>query len=629
MCTSHLKLLTLVMFSGFCLSSPVYSQDTSSQDTSSPLEEIVVTSSLVPQPLRQVCTSVSVLNKAEIEAHGNVSLVDILRQMPAIATSNAGGAGKSTSLRIRGEEGFRTLTIFDGIRLSDPASTQIGSQLQHLMSDGIGRVEVLRGPQGLAYGADAGGVVNISSLSGEQGFFANMDAQAGELGTERFSGNIGGGNDKVDYFLSVSDFETDGYNTRQSDNVLKDDDGYSNTTVHGRVGFALTENLRVDLVHREVDGDVEFDGCYAGTTVHDCTSDFELKASRVALKYSSDNFSHTLAYSNTENDRENFALGVSSFTANGELKRWEYLGSATNLPGFDLVYGMDIEEASINGDGRDNDGFYLEYLSDFSDNIFLTAGIRHDDNEDFGTNTSHRVGAAYLIDLDNTGTIKFKGSLGTGLRAPSPFEIAYNSGSFAFPPASLVSLDKEESEGYEFGIEYVLGHRIHLEAVYFDQEVENAIFFDLAGFSGYLQDVGASTSKGVEITANLQVTDNLRLTSNYTYNDTERPNGEQRLRRPKDLVNIGLAYSAFNNRMDINGFYRMSRNAIDEVFGTQVELDDFEVVDISASYRITDTYTVYARLENVFDEDYEEIIGFNSPDRAAYIGFKYNFAANQ
>ena len=514
------------------------------------------------------------------------------------------------------------------MRLSDPASTQIGSQLEHLMSDGISRVEVLRGPQGLAYGADAGGVVNISSRSGEEAFFANIDAQAGELGTNRLGANVGGGNDRVDYFLSVSDFETDGYNTRQSDSVLRDDDGYTNTTIHGRLGIALSENLRVDLVHRQVDGDSQFDGCFSGTTVHDCASDYELRASRAALEYSSDNFTHSLSFSNTETDRENFALGVSAFTANGQLKRWEYLGSATNLPGFDLVIGIDHEQASNNGISRDNDGYYLEYLSDFSNNFYITAGIRHDDNDDFGSNTSHRVSMAYLIDLPNNGILKFKSSLGTGFRAPSPFEVAYNAGPFAFPPAALVALTQEQSEGYEFGVEYVLGNRVRLEAVYFDQDVEDAIFFDLAGFSGYLQDVGTSTSKGVEITADLQLSDSLRLTSNYTYNDTERPNGLQRRRRPEDLMNIGLAYTALGDRLNINGFYRISRDATDEIFGSPVDLDDFEVLDISASYRFTDNFSIYARLENALDEDYEEITGFYSPDRAAYLGFKLNFSAN-
>ena len=96
----------------------------------------------------------------------------------------------------------------------------------------------------------------------------------------------------------------------------------------------------------------------------------------------------------------------------------------------------------------------------------------------------------------------------------------------------------------------------------------------------------------------------------------------------KRLMNIGLAYTALDDRLKINGFYRVSRDATDEIFGSPVDLDDFEVLDISARYRITDNFSIYARLENAFDEDYEEITGFYSPDRAAYLGFKLNFSAN-
>jgi len=592
-----------------------------------PLEEIVITSSRVPMPMRQIGTSVSVMTQEEIEAHGNLSLIDVLRRMPAIATSNSGGAGKATALRIRGEEGYRTMTIFDGIRLLDPSGTQIGPQMEHMISSGVGRVEVLRGPQGLSYGADAGGVLNISSRSTESGFNANLDAQYGRFGTQQYSANIGGGNDTADFFVSVADMQTDGFNTQAADTVLMDDDGYDNTTIHLRGGINLSEELRLDVVHRNVDSETEFDGCFAGTTVYDCSGDFELQASRIALSYQSDSFSHSLSYAKTDTDRANFAQGAFSFGAEGELTRLEYLGSATELPGFELVFGADLEEAENNGVGRDNLGVFLEYISDFSDRLFLTAGVRHDDNDDFGTNTSYRMSIAHLTELDNGGTVKLKGSYGTGFRAPSPAEIAYNAGAFAFPPASLVTLAQEESQGYEFGVEYVLDNDLRLEAIYFDQEVENAIFFDLSGFSGYLQDVGTSSSSGVELNGEIGLGDAWDLSVNYTYNDTERPNGLQRLRRPEHLANLGLSWYGMADRLNINAFYRISRNAIDEQFGNPnvIPLDAFEVMDITANYRINDSFQVYGRLENAFDEDYQEITGFNTPGAAAYVGFKLSF----
>ncbi|MES2604735.1 MAG: TonB-dependent receptor plug domain-containing protein, partial [Pseudomonadota bacterium] len=102
------------------------------------------------------------------------------------------------------EEGFRTLTILDGMRLSDPSNTQIQPQLEHLLSSGVERVEVLRGPQGLGYGADAGGVLNISSRQSTSGLRGGLDAQAGSFDTRQLAGNASGGNDRADYFLSAT-----------------------------------------------------------------------------------------------------------------------------------------------------------------------------------------------------------------------------------------------------------------------------------------------------------------------------------------------------------------------------------------------------------------------------------------
>jgi len=125
----------------------------------SKLEEIIVTSSRVAMPLRLVGASVSVLNQQDIVERGFSNLADILRWEPAISVSNTGGPGKATSLRIRGENGYRTKVYLDGIDITDTSSPQAGPHFEQLTSAGTERVEILRGPQGMMYGADAGGVV--------------------------------------------------------------------------------------------------------------------------------------------------------------------------------------------------------------------------------------------------------------------------------------------------------------------------------------------------------------------------------------------------------------------------------------------------------------------------------------
>jgi len=481
----------------------------------------------------------------------------------------------------------------------------------------------LRGPQGLSYGADAGGVISINSKPTDPGVSVILDGQSGSRSTELGNLHLAAANDSIDFSLSATEFETGGYNVRASDTVLADNDGYENSTVHARLGTNLSENFRLQLVHRNVEGKTQYDGCFAGVTAYDCDSIYELEATRLSLDYSSSSFSHSLAYSESRTERDDFALGSLSFGSSGELNRIEYVGSATNLPGFDLVYGVDFEE-EVNGSlKRDNDGAYLEFLSDFSDNFFMTAGIRRDENDDFGSHSSYRIATAYLFTL-NASVIKLKGSYGSGFRAPSLFEIDYNAGPFAFPPAAGLLLSEEQSAGFEYGIEYRTGST-RFEIVRFDQEVEDALFFDLAGFSGYLQDSGTSTSDGIEFSGTITVSESLNFSANYTHNETERPNGMQRLRRPEQLANLGINFTSFSEKFRLSAFYRVSHDSVDEQFGSPIDLDDFEVLDISASYRVSENILLYARLENVLDETYQEVLDFISPDRASYIGIRLNF----
>lgn len=591
------------------------------------VEEVVVTANRIPVPLRQIATSVSVITEADIQAHGNLGLTDVLRQLPAVSTSSTGGTGQTTALRVRGEEGFRTLVLLDGMRLSDPSNIQVGPRLEHLVSSGVSRVEMLRGPQGLSYGADAGGVLNISTRPTGMGTRGSVEFQGGRYGSRQLSGNLSGGFDRVDFFISGADLRTDGFNAQVDDQSEPDNDGYDNRTLHARIGVGLSETLRAELVHRNVEGAARFDGCYdleTFATLHDCMGLSDFRGSRAALDYKSERFSHSLSYQTSETDSENRNGAVTAFSTRGEVERIEYVGSATDLPGFDLVFGGDLETLENDGRGRDNKGIYLEYLSDFSDVWHFTAGARHDDNDDFGTNNSYRVSGAWLHELGSGNTLKLKGSYGTGFRAPSPYEIAYNRSSSAYPPASLATLRQEKSKGWEAGIEYV-GDALHLEAVYFDQDVEDAIFFDLSDYSGYLQDIGTSSSRGVELSAEIGVGENLNLSANYTYNETERPNGMQRLRRPEQLFNAGVTWYGFDDRLALNAFYRVSRDSLDQVGESNVPLPDFEVLDLGATFTASDRLQIFARLENAADENYQEVTGFNTAGVAAYLGFRVNF----
>jgi len=619
----HRTLLALACTTGATLSpfTFVLAQDSAAR-------EVVITSSRIETPLRQIGTSVSVMTAEDIAARGSSSLLDILRAMPSVNVGNSGGAGQISNLRIRGEEGYRTLTLLDGMKLSDPSVTQVQPQLEHLLSSGIERIEILRGPQGLHYGADAGGVVSISTRQSSTELRAHADAMTGAFGTQQLTANMSAGNSVGDFFVAATDFSTDGFNTRKADVLLQDKDGYDNTSLHGRFGLQATEALRVELVLRDVTGDSAYDSCFHPvnfSTIHDCEAAFEQQASRLSVEYKSNWGTQALAWGSTQTQRENAALGRPSYASSGELERLEYIGTLTAFDNFQLVYGADVEEEDNNGDARTQTGVYLEYLSTFSETLFVTAGVRHDNNDDFGEHTSMRVSAARLFALAEDSEVKLRGSIGTGFRAPSPYEFAYNRGRFASAPASSVILKEETSAGYELGLEFQSAAGVELEAVYFDQQIEDAISFDLAGYSGYLQDLGESDSRGLELAARVPIAQQWLVEANYTWNRTRLPQGGQRLRRPENMANLGLRWTSHDERLKLSGFYRQSHDAVDSRNGTPIALDDYAVVDLSARYTLLQGLEVYARLENAAAQDYEEVLGYNVGGRAGYVGLRVNF----
>jgi len=594
------------------------------------LDEIVVTSSRIEMPLRHVATAMSVVDREELEMKGYSSLADVLRTEAAVGVTNSGGEGKTTSLRIRGEEGYRTLLLIDGVDMADPTGTQIGPQLQHVLNSyDLERIEVLRGPQGFMYGADAGGVVNVITTSGAEGLTGGLSIEAGDLGTTNIGGRIAGGNQTANFSLSISDYSTDGFNSRTDDTLLQDDDGAENTTIHLKTGWNISDALSTSLVYRDIDAEYDYDAC-GFPSAYDCTGGAEHRVGKISLNYQAGNLSQTFSYAQSEVSSDTFAAGVSSFYTEGETKEFEYLAAFELSSGDRFVFGSDYEEDDITTVGNEIDrqqlGVYGEFQFGIGEQIFVTAGLRYDDNSDFGKHTSGRVSAAYVQDLASGSSLKYRATYGTGFRAPSLSEVAYNDGPFAFGDAVGIEFSEETSSGYDIGVDYLLSNGAQLQATYFDQRIEDEIFFDLIAFSGYLQESGETESSGIELAVEYPVTDALLATANYTYNETNASTGLTRSRRPERLANLGLTYAALVDRLHVSANLRISKDSFNDVFGVGlVPLEDYQVVDLSAKYRLNQSLELFGRIQNLTDEDYEEVTGFNTADRSVYLGARYNF----
>ena len=222
--------------------------------------------------------------------------------------------------------------------------------------------------------------------------------------------------------------------------------------------------------------------------------------------------------------------------------------------------------------------------------------------------------------------MKYRASYGTGFRAPSLFEIEYNRGPFAYPPAAGVALSPEESKGYDLGFDFNAKNGLHFEATLFNQHITDEVFFDLATFSGYLQSQGESESKGLELGLTVPIGKRLEFLANLTTNDTTDTTNQQRLRRPKRFGNFGIQYTA-GDQLHFLVNARFARDAIDidTLTFSPVPLPDYAVLDASVSYSFSKTFDVYGRIENLADESYVEAVGFNTAGRSGHVGVRVRF----
>lgn len=610
------SLFTLSALSLACAAVPAMAQD----KPSNKLETIVVVSSKQEMPLRELATSVAVLDESQIEKLGYTSLVDTLRTLPSVSVSNSGGQGKATTLRVRGENGYRTLVQIDGVDVSDPTGTQSGAQIQHIMSGDVGRVELLRGPQGLMYGADAGGVLNISTRQQDEGYKTTLSGEAGRYNSQRGALSTRGANEHVDYFVSATRAETEGFNTSLQDVSLQDNDGYSNNTLHARVGVNLVEGLRLDAVARNTESHNEYDRC-GWPAIDDCTGSFKQDVRRVALSHTMGWLDNSLAYSTSDVTRQDFSAGVNSYDTEGEIKKMEWNGRARISDAHALAYGLETRTDRVLDNERDQDAGYLEYQGRYADRFFVTAGARQDDNEDFGKFETYRVSGAYVMNVDS-GDVKFKTSYGTGFRAPSLYEIDYNRQQ---NNPALPQLGPEESTGVDVGVEYFGNNGLHVEAVLFKQTIENELgWVSVSGspFWGYYgQGQGESKSQGIELAVDTPLTAQLSLNANYTYTDAETAAGLFRARVPEQLANLGFTYEP----SDAWQFAVNVRAAAGAKETSGKKLDDYQLLDASLRYIASPMLSFHLRGENLTNKDYVEVANYRTAKSAIYGGVKIDF----
>ena len=619
-------------------------------------ELVTVSATRTYQVIAVTGASVNVITASDLKTQQTVLLTEFLKEVPSLVVVRNGGLGQPASISLRGAEAGQTVVLIDGVRINDASTTDdsAAAGLGDLLVDNIDRVEVLRGPQSTLYGSDAvGGVVNIlSKRGGDTPFALGASAEGGSFGTFHASVAANGTTDSVEYGAGLSFLTTAGSSTADSRFGNTENDGYTNFGGTLNLRVQLSNDITADLRGYYTRGHDDFDDGFGGPPLFAVADSAANNTNELKVGYAGLNadfwngmLKNRIAVIATEGGRSFFDSSSDITHLNYEYfsstLRFEYQGIVDFDDASQITFGAETQESTFRNDnfgifaffspptigGNDRlTGYYAQGMTTLFEQLTLTAGVRLDDDEQFGTHTSYKFNAAWQIPVWNT---TLRANVGNAFKAPSLFQ--------EFGPNSnpLGALKPETATGWEVGADTAFwDDRLHATLTYFDRSTSDQINFqncftpaDAPGCPtrvavfGYYINVDKTHASGVEAELSAAVTDTLNFKLNYTNMTSVNEITHLDLpRRPHDLASAVVTWTPFEAAT--LGFSVTYQGKRFNDAGNFTPLTSNTRVNLFGSYDLSDRWQVFGRIDNVFNDRTEEVTGYGVPGIGAFAGIR-------
>ncbi len=583
-------------------------------------EEIVITASSVPETLATTPASVTVLTRDEIEDRAARDVADVLREVPGINISRTGSAGRATSLFTRGANSTHTLVLWNGIKINNPYFS--GYDWGRFSTLGVEQIEVVRGPYSALYGSDAvAGVVNILTAPKKSELL--FGAEYGSHGLRNGQVVASAAGKATQFSASFESREDDGWD---------DNDDFTQKSANLFFKWTASNRFSLGVSGRYTDYDlgVPFNLNAAGDAIVPSLERRQEGNERqiaIPITQSFGRFSYDLTLGESRRD-DRFAdpqdpyfftdSDTESVTRRGRLAMKLQTGIGTIIAGGEyeraVVNDVNTFGVSLDDERRVEKSLFVEdrFSREMGDTsrFELSAGVRYDDYDTFGSETSPRLALAWI-----SGSNKLRGAYGQSFRAPSIGELY-------FPFSGNAGLQPEKSRSFEVGFDRSIGSGLTSITV-FTADYEDLIVFDNATF--VFGNIGAATSRGVELSADQAFADGLSSGFSYTYLDTEQDEtGETLLRRPRHSGSIHTSYRKGSLETNIILLHNGKRDDVLPVAPfSRASNKSYTTYDVNVQMHIG-KFVPYVKVENLTGERYEEVLGYSSPQRRTIFGVRYS-----
>jgi vitamin B12 transporter len=632
------------------------------QDTAQ-LDELVVTATGRPTRPDAVVSSITVISGDELRARGLHFVHDAMREVPGATVVQVGSYGGVSSLFLRGGESDYVKVLVDGVPVNQSGG---GYNWANLTTDNVDRIEILRGPASVIYGSDAvTGVVQVFTRRGQGATAIEGGAEAGTFGTLAGHAGLLGGTERFSYSADASRLMTDGTYPFNND--------YGNTVLSAAVRALPDSRSDLSLSLRYADNRYHFPTDFSGMLADSNQSNAEEGLSlaldvgrRLGGRYElrltgggsrsdgefddrSDHAGDTLGFAfashrDSRNQRGHMDARLTAFlssrltvTAGTQVERETERQSGETTSNFG---GITNTPDTPFDRGRTTFGYYAQGVLELPSGVALNANARVDDNSGFGTFFTYRAGVAFRLPSG----LRLRASLGRAFKAPTFCEQFCNA-PFVVGDSSL---RPERSTSWEVGVEQtIMADRLSVWATYFDQRFRDMILYDGSAPPGeptYLNGAAAQ-ARGVEAGVTASLGQAVKANASYTYLSTKATedggmptatftDGERLIRRPRHSAELGLRARLFD-RVALSGsvIYLGTRHDVDfNQFPSQrVELPGYAIVDLACDLEILrgqvgrPGLSGVVRVENLFNDRYDQVVGFAGRSRGIFGGAKFRF----
>jgi iron complex outermembrane receptor protein len=580
------------------------------QEKLTDIDSIEIQGKLISIPYKIANQNITVITREEIENSPAKSIDEILQQVPGMDIRRRGANGVQSDIAFRGSSSEQVLLLLNGIRMSD---SQTGHNSMNLPVDleDVERIEVIKGPGARRFGQNAyAGVINVITKT-HIGKRVKISAEGGDYETYGFGLNAQLGNEKFSNSLQANSNSSQGYmyNTDyeirnifyQSKLNIKDGDirlqaGFSEKKF-GANGFYSspkavdqyeeTQASVVSLAHQQMFGNLK---------IH----------SNVYWRRGQDMYLY-----NREKPEiyRNMHIGNN---VGGEVNSSYQWGLGTTGVGIELRK----EFLASNNLGDRNrfvsQVFFEHHFSLFDKKLNISPGISWANYSTVGNFFYPGLDVGYNFNQNN----KIYGNISRVSRIPTFTDLYYKSNTEVGNPNLLPENAVSAEIGYQYQSKNILA-----KVSGFLRDSHNSIDWTKISLNDpvwYAQNIGDTSSKGVEFELDHKLNDWLKYSVGYTYLDNKLNSvGEFATRYLLDNLKhqfIGKLETKFLKNFTNELVYR---------YNQRMNNGSYNLLDEKLSF-VKKDFSVYVLVNNVTNTSYTETFGVAMPQRWFHIGFSYN-----